>query len=370
MDKRNEAGGHVDVTIGEGELRDLARVAATAAKSPTPSSSSSVLLEARDDQVAATANNGERSVQATLPAQVRAAGSVLLPGSVLRDAARFGDPVSVTAGDDTTVLRQGPAKVNLRRVDPAEHPGMIRAGEEAETVTVPSASLRSVLAGLADVTGKDPAQPKLTAVCLEVGQNGVDAAATDSYRVLTRHADLPDAGGEVTALLPRDTARALADQLPETGQVTLSVGNVAHVAFHGGALATTLVAGPYFNWRQLVTGKAEATVRVDRDELVREIDRGQLGGADTYVRLNRNAEGKIRLTGWSPGEAAAVGSDTTVAATVDGEMPQITFSAALLRNTVQMLAAGTVSVSLTAGMNPAVLDDGAGSRGVVMPARE
>ena len=168
--------------------------------------------ESAEHPVVLSATDMELSVRATLDAQVRAPGEIVLPGRLVTDliGKSSNDEVTIEQrdGDTQVQVKTGHAEASLSTYTVQDFPRLPEFDQERAFGIEREGFLRTAR-GVQRAASRDESRPVLTGVKLELAPGRLTMAATDSYRMAVKHTTL--AGGppeEIEAIVP---ARALAE---------------------------------------------------------------------------------------------------------------------------------------------------------------
>lgn len=140
-----------------------------------------VLIEFAVGQVKLTMHNLEHTITATIPANVRTPGSVLVDAKVLAEAVKSGaDTVELELDDDQLLVRYDIGHASLRTLVTNDWPRPRTADDCGDTahLSVWSAADRDTVLRVTRAAATEQARPMLTGVQFD----GTHAVSTDSYR--------------------------------------------------------------------------------------------------------------------------------------------------------------------------------------------
>lgn len=235
-------------------------------------------VSAEGDRVSLTGSDGDITFTATCPADITAAGQVVVPGKMLADILR-GLPdgeASFTMSDAVLQIRYGKgmrSQFALSVID-TSYPGSMRPAEPCGTV--PGEEFASAVRRTAFASQRSGADPVLTALVLHAGDQ-LEVVATDRYRLAHVACKWsPGSWDFPSALVPARAAerfcRGISGEVSigwDEGTCTLRSGEFE--------MTTRLLAGDYPNWRKIAArDPGPDDVEIALDELAGAVRRVQL----------------------------------------------------------------------------------------------
>src|ERR687885_2190781 len=317
---------------------------------------SGILLRAEDGELYLSATDMELSLRTTLRAEVEGEGAVVVPGRLLLDIARaLPDPeVAIEHGEDEGVVRItcGPSNYRLNTYSAADFPHL-PAVDGADLYPLERSTLLEAIGRVQRSASRDESRPVLTGIFLRFERGRVVAAATDSYRLSVREAELGAEVPELEAIVP---ARALAELTRvAAGEGTLQLGIHENQVLFGMEdvwLTTRRIDGQFPNYRQLLPESFEHELTIPRGELLDVVRRTSvLAQRNSPLRL-RFAEGELTVSARTQdvGEASE-----SLPVGYSGDPLEIGFNAEFLRDGLESVAGDEFVLKLISPLRPAVM---------------
>lgn len=313
-----------------------------------------VMMSGGADGLTLTTTDLEVTTEVTVPVEIQAEGSALVPARLLGEMVKAlpPDPVDVEADGAQAKVVCRSFEGTLRAL-PAEDFPALREPEGTRLV-VEGRVFAEAASQVGRAASRDEARPILTGVLLEATPEGLTMVATDSYRLAVREARATGEG-EAKALVPEralaEAGRAAAGE--EDGEVELVLGDT-QAAFRVGPLRLTsrLIEGEFPNYRQLIPEPGGNRLSAPRQELLEAVRRvGLLARDNAPVRLELNALG-VRLTSSSPDLGDAV---EAVEAKYEGDELTVAFNPLYLADGLAGSTGEQVTIEFRDGLKPAVL---------------
>ena len=281
----------------------------------------------------------------------------MAPGRLLAEIVRALPAEDVTLeqapGGGALRLSCGSSEYSLHTQSADDFPQIPRPG--GDTFTVDREAFAETVAHVGRAASKDESRPVLTGILVEFGQGTVTMAATDSYRLSVKTADLPGSAGEAQAIVP---ARALSEVTRIGQQVNgdgleVAIGENQVLMGTGGAwVSARRIDGQFPDYRRLRPGEFNHEVSIAKDELLDVIRR-------TALMAQRNAplrltfdEGALTLAAQSQdiGEARE-----SMPVGFQGEQLEIGFNPDFLRDGVDSVEGDTVRLRLISPLRPGLI---------------
>ncbi|MFN8216678.1 MAG: DNA polymerase III subunit beta [Solirubrobacterales bacterium] len=336
---------------------------------------SGIRLTASAGAVTLAATDNDLSLETTVPAEVAAEGTVLLPGRLLAEVVRsLGDAsveIESREAERDVEIRSGSSSFHLRTLPVEDFPTLPSATEEPG-LKLPAPALEASIDLVARAASRDDMRPVLTGVFVTGSGSELTMVATDSYRLAVKRTELEsELGGDLEANIParalRELGRILAQEGVEEATIWL-LENQAVFAAGSITLTTRLIDGQFPNFRQLLPESYDHDVRLPRSEFLDVARRvSQLAQRNAPLRLSFEP-GQLTVAAETPD----VGDATeTMPAAFEGEPLEIGFNPEFLREGIDSVSGEEVLLRLISPLRPGLLQpvDNEDFRYLVMPIR-
>ncbi|WP_043271923.1 DNA polymerase III subunit beta [Streptomyces sp. CT34] len=345
-------------------------------------------LTARDTgEVVLTAHDMETAATATVQAEVREAGTAVLPGRMLRDLALAlpgTGKVELTVDGGRCLLTFGGTQLEMAVLPVEEYPAPHTA-TKTTVRRVDGGEFAKAVAQVAFAAGQDETLPMLTCINLELAGRNLSLTATDRHRMALRQIPFADAHRKVSPvrhLVPATALKRVAREFSRCQTVTLAVTDKP-----GEPLTIASDDGRTVSMRQLrpggyPTGKKLNSILPDPDSYVVrvDVDARVLRAAVTRMTLLMERHVPMTLT-VNPdtrrlhlyggnGDSTRL-SDTLDARQVQGEGMRAAFNPELLLGGLKALKSRVLRLQMISPHKPLLVEaaDGDGLRFVLMPIR-
>ncbi len=335
------------------------------------------LLCAQDDEVTVTCTDGALSIRASLQANVAEPGRVVLPGRLLSEIARKlpEGTVSVAMNDKLSVsIRCLQSRSTLQGLPAQDFPEMLSL-LDTHALHLPQKRLREMIGKVLFAIAVQETRQALTGCLMEVTRDELRLVGLDGFRLaLQRMHDsfvLPDGVDTLKAIIPGhvmgEMSRIMTD---EDSMVTFHMDATHLMAQIGSTtLVTSLLAGEYINYQQILPTNWLSRITVKRDELQAAVERASLmarEGKNNLIRMSATNEG-LQITSMS--DLGDVLEEMNIH--LEGEPVEIAFNARYISDVVKSIDDECCMLSMNTNVSPCVIGpcDGDAYLYLVLPVR-
>ena len=321
-----------------------------------------VKLITEEDAITLTCTDGSLSICARVQAQVDEPGEVLLPGKLLTEIARKLPEGTVTLHMNekyVTTLRCAQSRSTLTGFPVADFPKTVDL-INTHALHVPQKRLREMIGRVTFAIAVQESRQTLTGCLMEVTKTELRLVGLDGFRLALQRMQgdfvLPDGVALVKAIIPGhvmgEMNRIMEDDAD--AMVTFHMNNTHLMAIMGGTtLVTSLLAGEYINYRQILPEQWLTRVTVKRAELSDAIERASLmarEGKNNLIRMTASND-LMRITSMS--EIGDVLEELNVH--LEGEEIEIAFNARYISDVVKNIDDELCVLSMNTNVSPCVV---------------
>jgi len=329
-----------------------------------------IQLRAEAGEFHLAATDMELSLRTSLEADVNGEGEVVVPGRLLLDITRSLPDAEVSiehlAAESVVAISCGGASYRIHTYSAEDFPRLPEI-DSAALQAVDRDALVETIARVGRSASRDESRPVLTGILVRFEPRKMVMAATDSYRLAVKETAAEGTLPELEAIIP---ARALQEisRLGTAGELQLGVfENHAVFGVDGTWLTTRRIDGQFPNYRQLLPEQFEHELQLPRDELLDVVRRvSVMAQRNSPLRL-RFAEGELTVSAQTQdvGEARE-----SLPAAFNADAMEIGFNADFLREGLESVESGTITMKLISPLRPAVLEgETADYTYLIMPIR-
>ena len=336
---------------------------ATRALSPRPAMQilEGVLLNAQEDEVELMCSDGSLSIKSRIKANVSDPGQVVLPGRLLTEIVRKlpEGTVHFSMNDRMVVtIRCCQSRSTITGMSPADFPQM-KDLINTHALHFPQKRLRDMISKVTFAIALQESRQALTGCLMEVTSDELRLVGLDGFRLaLQRMHDqfvLPDGVDKVTAIIPGRVMNEIAHIMEDDdGMATFHLDSTHLMAVMGNTtLVTSLLAGEYINYRQILPTSWLTRVTVKRRELQDAIERASLmakEGKNNLIRMKATQD-NLKITSMS--ELGDVLEDLD--AHLEGEDIEIAFNARYISDVIKNVDEDCCTLCMNTNVSPCVI---------------
>ena len=328
---------------------------AVAAKSSIPAMEG-ILIEA-DTRLRLTGYNLETGIQATVPAEIKEPGSLVLSARLFGEIIRKmpDDVVIFTAKDYMVNIKCGMSEFNILGTDPEEFPELPSV-EQQNAVVLEQSVLRSMISQTLFAVSDNESRPIHTGSLFEVEDGQLTVVSVDGYRLALRREKLENVGKDesFSFVVPGSALSEVERICSGEGPVTVSQG-ARHIMFQAGqtVLVCRRLEGEFLPYRNAIPRNNQIHVECDAKALLSSIDRVSLIISEKLKSPLRCVfgDGMVSITTKTGiGDAA-----DQCPITGDGQGLEIGFNNKYLMDALKAAPADRLRLEFTSGVAPCVI---------------
>jgi DNA polymerase-3 subunit beta len=354
-----------------GELQTVSRVASTRS---AIQALSGVQLSAAGSEAELRATDMEMGLRMPLAAEVEREGTVVLPARLFLDVIRSLPASKVTvelrSAEQDVEIVSGGATFHIRTLRAEDFPPLPETG--GDVVSVPAAAFVETVQRVARSASRDETRPVLTGILVSASERELRMVATDSYRLSVKETALEEAlDGSFEANVPARALQELARVAQATDEERLRIAvRQNQVVFEVGriVLSSRLIDGQFPNYRQLLPESYEHELTIAGAELTDVVRRVSLLAQKNAPLRLAFAPGELTVSAQTPdiGEARE-----SMPVRFEGEPLEIGFNPEYLRDGLESVESGDVTLKLISPLRPGLISsaDGSGFLYLIMPIR-
>ena len=345
---------------------------AVAAKSSIPAMEG-ILIEA-GATLRLTGYNLETGIQATVPAEVTEAGSLVLSARLFGEIVRkMPDDVVVFSSQGYTVnIKCGLSEFNILGTDPEEFPEL-PAVDQQNALTIGQPALRSMIAQTLFAVSDNESRPIHTGSLFEVDSGGLTIVSVDGYRLALRHEAVEEKrGAESFSFVVPGSALSEVERICSGEEGVTVTQGARHILFQTGdtVLVCRRLEGDFLAYRSAIPRNNSIKIEVEARALLSSIERVSLIISEKLKSPLRCVfgDGAVDITTKTAiGDAA----DRCVVSG-DGQGLEIGFNNKYLMDALKAAPAEKLRMEFTTGVAPCVILPAEGEENfvyMVLPVR-
>ncbi len=333
-----------------------------------------IYLESSTDGLRLVATDLEFiSLEAAIDATVADEGAVTVPARLLTEVvgSLAGEEVNLTADESHSLTVTGGNSSFCIRGMSAGDFEMLPPMDEPLEFELTQRDLHSILSQTVFATSRDETRPILTGALFRITSGGLEVVATDTYRLALRSmaADIPIEDSRTAIISQRALNEVLRIVDPESEEpVTLSLSDTQVAFLIGGvSVGSRLIEGQFPSYEKVLPDSSDRRITVSREEFTESLRRMLIVAREDSNRVVlKGDEGVLTITADSQDVGYA---EEEIAATLEGEKPEIAFNARYLLDALQAMTEDEVVMELSQPLSPGTLKpvDSADYLYVIMP---
>lgn len=236
-----------------------------------------IKIEASGDTLTLSATDLEISIKKSIKADVLEEGVVVVPGKFFSDYIR-------TLSDEQLTFSQnekGQLKINygesegfIQLMDYREFP-FINDVQTDKSFSIKSGDLKTLIAKTIFAVATDDARPILKGELFEINDNQICGVTLDGFRLAMVNKTIENSHGSYKVLVPARSLGEVNKLLPDNDEIIKVFVSDNYVKFDliDSILTSRLIEGDFFNYKQIIHNNFTTSVTVNREQLLKVIDR-------------------------------------------------------------------------------------------------
>ncbi len=246
-----------------------------------------IKLHASEDTLTLSATDLEISIEKTIPADVKIAGDVVVPGKFFADFVKklSNEQIELTLTEQNTLkIKYTDSEGYLQCMNADEFP-IIKELTAPEKITIGCTDLKELIDKTIFSVAVDDARPILKGCLFEIENNQITAVALDGYRLAMVKTNAECTAKKLNCIIP---ARCLGEisKLINTENDSIDILiSQNHLLINDGSvkIITRLLEGEFINYRQVIPNTTTTTITVSKAQLEDGLDRASL-----LARMDKN----------------------------------------------------------------------------------
>jgi len=255
-----------------------------------------VLIKTGEDSLKLTCSDGSISIVTQVSATIEDDGDLVLPGKLFLEVLRKlpGGELKASSNENFAMtLRCQGNRTTIAGQNPVNYPALPLVSAENSFI-LPQKLLRELIEQTAFATSSDETRPVLTGSLLEIQMGELRMVALDGFRLAMRLERLSGDTPELSAILPQraltEIARVMADDETQMAMILIG-GNQLMINMDTTQIYSTLIAGEFIKYRQIIPKEWKTRVRVATDRFGSCVERASLmarEGRNNLIRTSRS----------------------------------------------------------------------------------
>ena len=261
----------------------LSAAVSTASRAVAPKSSipalEGILIEA-GATLRLTGYNLETGIQATVPAEIRETGSLVLSARLFSEIVRKmpDDMVTFVSNGYNVNIKCGLSEFNILATDPEEFPELPEVDQQ-NALTLPQPVLRSMISQTLFAVSTNESRPVHTGSLFDVDGDSLSVVSVDGYRLALRKETVQEKHGadKFSFVVPGSALSEVEKICSGEGDVTVTQG-ARHILFKAGdiLLVCRRLEGEFLPYKNAIPRNNTIGISVDSRTLMASLERVSL----------------------------------------------------------------------------------------------
>ena len=336
-----------------------------------------VLVTAEEEEVVLTCTDGSLSIRSRIKANIKEQGSVVLPGKLFTEIIRKLPEGVVTLQMNEKMfvtIRCCQSRSTITGIEPSSFPQM-KDIINTHALHLPQKRMKEMISKVTFAIASQESRQALTGCLMEVTKDEIRLVGLDGFRLALQRMKgdfiLPDGKDMVSAIIPGHVVSEMTRITSDEEEMMTFHLDQSHLMaiMDNTTLVTTLLAGEYINYRQILPTTWLSRVKVNRKELQEAIERASLmarEGKNNLIRMNAS-ENVLKITSMS--ELGDVLEELDII--LEGDDIDIAFNARYISDVVKNLDDEECLLCMNTNVSPCVISPVEGDRYLylVLPVR-
>ena len=316
-----------------------------------------IKLHASEDSLTLSATDLEISIEKTIPADVKIAGDIVVPGKFFADFVKklSNEQIELTLTNQNTLkIKYTDSEGFLQCMNADEFP-IIKELSAPEKFTIKRSDLKQLIDKTIFSVAVDDARPILKGCLFEITKNSITAVALDGYRLAMVKSDIEASCEKLSVIVP---ARSLGEisKLVESSEdlVDVLIGQ-NHLLINDDSvrIITRLLEGEFINYKQVIPASTTTTILVNKAQLEDGLERASL-----LARMDKNnlVKFEIRDKVLTLTSASNIGNVTeNITISLEGKDLSIAFNARYLSDCMHTITDEFIKINFTSQIAPCTI---------------
>lgn len=345
---------------------------AVAVKSSIPALEG-ILIEA-GSELRLTGYNLETGIRATVPAEIREKGSLVLSARLFGEIVRKmpDDVVVFTAENYMVNIKCGLSEFNILGTDPEEFPELPTV-DQVNGLTITQAALKAMISQTLFAVSDNESRPVHTGSLFEVDKTGLTVVSVDGYRLALRHESVEESQGVLpfSFVVPGSALSEVEKICSGSDKITVTQG-ARHIMFQTGdtVLVCRRLEGEFLAYKNAIPRNNTIKIEGDAHTLLSSIERVSLIISDKLKSPLRCVFGDGMLSITTKTGIGDAADQCPIKG--DGQGLEIGFNNKYLMDAIKAAPADKLRLEFTSGVAPCVILPAEGEENfiyMVLPVR-
>ena len=246
-----------------------------------------IKLHASEDTLTLSATDTEIAIEKTIPADVKIAGDVVVPGKFFADFVKklSNEQIELTLTEQNTIkIKYTDSEGYLQCLVADEFP-VIKDLVNPEKIRVKRTDLKELIDKTIFSVAIDDARPILKGCLFEIENGMMTAVALDGYRLAMVKTEATCSAGKLSFIVPARSLGEISKLIDGNDEFIDVYVSDRHLLINDGSvkIITRLLEGDFINYRQVIPATTTTTIIVSKAQLEDGLERASL-----LARMDKN----------------------------------------------------------------------------------
>jgi DNA polymerase-3 subunit beta len=334
-----------------------------------------ILTEITNDEMVLTSTDTNITIETRIPIRSDETGSFVIPARLfIGMVSKLPDEEIMLEFDEAkTVLKVTSGNFNAEIICfKAEEFPKIKIEEKEEKIFITKETIKKLIKKTSFSASIDELNGVLTGVLVEIGEDNIKMVAVDTFRLAIYKAETKT-DKEVSVIIPakliNQIAKIISDENAEDMMSIEIIDNKVVLKFDNNKVIVNTLSGNFIDYNRIIRKESEIEVRINREELVRAIDRASIL---TSTQNNNLIKLEISDKELSINSLSDEGNITDKVSIIkDGEDITIGFNSRYLNDALKAIDDEDIMIYLKDNVSPCIIKsvDGEDYLYLILPVR-
>lgn len=313
-------------------------------------------IEAFDDSVKIIGYNLEIGISSIINAEVIEKGKFLIEAKLFSNIIDKlpSENITLSIDGDKLKIECNKSKFSLAYSNADDFPSMPNV-EESKSLELNSKIFKQMVKETIFATSQDQTKPILMGELFEIKDNKLTLVGIDGYRLAVSSSTLSTEIQDSKIIIPSKTLNNIISLISEDKTFRLGFNNT-HAIFNLGntTVVTRLLEGEFIDYKKLIKGDSNSTVKINRKDLLNSMDRIS---TLVYTEKNNLIKLNIRDNFMQLSSSHTIGNSTEeVEIELSGDYLDIAFNSRYFIEALKNMECEELSLNFTTNVNPCLMN--------------
>lgn len=315
-----------------------------------------IKLSANDEYLTLTATDGELAIEKKIPADVKLAGDVVVPGKLFSEFVRklSSEQIQLVLDERNQLkIKYTDSELFIQCQSASEFPN-IKQIENAQFFEVKQSDLKEIIEKTIFSVATDDTRPVLKGCLLEQDKNLLTSVALDGFRLAIAKKSIKECSAESSIIVPARSLSEMSKLLVSADENirVLIERNYMMIIVDGTKIVTRCLGTKedFINYKQIIPSNFASTITIAKNQLLSALERASIlshVGGDNSVKFE--VTGNVMKV-MAKSEAGTVTENITVS--LNGEDLTIAFNISFFMDCLRNIESDYVMLKFNGQVNP------------------